>query len=207
MGLFNKLKKRGEEKQEVVQARVEEYMSLIRVYYQAVMVVNLGITNINAAPDMATFKRLLKIPTERGKLGIAEKARAKKMLMEEYGLSSNFFTEIESSIKRNCKRQQDVQAYLYSFQGFANDLITATGSLMQFKIRIPLLFKKTLYKLIEQTMLDITNHDKDWKKDDVRALVFEIRNLREKLGYSESWMAEYLFPVILIAKGAKKTKL
>ncbi len=141
------------------------------------------------------------------KLGIAEKARAKKMLMEEYGLSSNFFTEIESSIKRNCKRQQDVQAYLYSFQGFANDLITAIGSLMQFKIRIPLLFKKTLYKLIEQTMLDITNHDKDWKKDDVRALVFEIRNLREKLGYSESWMAEYLFPVILIAKGAKKTKL
>ena len=207
MGLFNKLKKRGEEKQELVQARVEEYMSLIRVYYQAVMVVNLGVTNITAAPDMATFKRLLKIPTERGKLGIAEKARAKKMLMEEYGHTSNFFTEIESSIKRNCKRQQDVQAYLYSFQGFANDLITAIGSLMQFKIRIPLLFKKTLYKLIEQTMLDITNHDKDWKKDDVRALVFEIRNLREKLGYSESWMAEYLFPVILIAKGAKKTKL
>ncbi|MFA6873965.1 MAG: hypothetical protein WCQ86_08310 [Bacteroidaceae bacterium] len=207
MGLFNKLKKKGEEKQEAVQARVEEYMSLIRVYYQAVMVVNLGITNINAAPDMATFKRLLKIPTERGKLGIAEKARAKKMLMEEYGLSSNFFVEIETSIKRNCKRQQDVQTYLYSFQGFANDLMTAIGSLMQYKIRIPLLFKKTLYKLIEQTMLDITNRQKDWKKDDVRALVFEIRNLREKLGYSESWMTEYLFPVILIAKGAKKTKL
>ena len=180
MGLFNKLKKRGEEKQELVQARVEEYMSLIRVYYQAVMVVNLGITNTYPAPDLATFKRLLKIQTERGILGIAEKARAKKMQMEEYGLTSNFFTEIESSIKRNCKRQQDVQAYLYSFQGFANDLITAIGSLMQFKIRIPLLFKKTLYKLIEQTMLDITNHDKDWKKDDVRALVFEIRKLLKK---------------------------
>lgn len=207
MGILSKLNKKKEERTEAVQARVEEYMTLIRVYYQAVMVVNLGITNINAAPDMAMFKRMLKIPTMNGRLGMAEKARSRKMLMEQYGLSAGFFQEIDASIKRGCKKQQDVQSYLYAFQAFSNDLMTVMGSLMQWKLRIPLLFKKTLYTVTAQTMQEVSDPGKDWKKDDVRSMCTETRKLKEKLGYSASWMTEFVFPVILMAKNSKSAKI
>ena len=39
---------------------MEDFMTLIRVYYQSVMACNIGITNINFLPDMAVFKRTLK---------------------------------------------------------------------------------------------------------------------------------------------------
>lgn len=207
MGILSKLNKKKEERTEAVQGRVEEYMTLIRVYYQSVMVVNLGITNINAAPDMAMFKRMLKIPTMNGRLGMAEKARSRKMLIEQYGLSTSFFNEIDSSIKKNCKRQQDVQSYLYSFQAFSNDLMTVIGSIMQWKLRIPAFFKKTLYTVTAQTMQDLSNPNKDWKKDDVRSMCVETRKLKEKLGYSAEWMTEFVFPVILMAKNSKNAKI
>ncbi len=207
MSILSKLNKKKEEKTEAIQSRVEEYMTLIRVYYQSVLVVNLGITNINAAPDMAMFKRMLKIPTMNGRLGMAEKARSRKMLMEEYGLSTHFFNEIDTSIKRNCKKQQDVQSYLYSFQAFSNDLMTIIGTVMQWKIRIPALFKKTLYSVTAQAMQDVSNPNKDWKKDDVRSMCLETRKLKEKLGYSEAWMTEFVFPVILMAKNSKSAKI
>ncbi|MGI6218503.1 MAG: hypothetical protein ACOYJE_01360 [Bacteroidaceae bacterium] len=207
MGLLSKLNQKKEEKTAAIQARVEEYMTLIRVYYQAVMVVNMGITNINAAPDMALFKRTLRIPTMNGRLGMGEKARARKMLSEEYGLSNNFFTEIDASIKRNCKKQQDVQNYLYAFQGFSNDLMTLLGTTMQWKLRIPAAFKKTLFSATLQAMQDIGNPQKYWKKEDVNLMVRETRKLKEKLHYSAEWMAEFTFPIILMAKGSKKARL
>lgn len=207
MGLLSKLNKKKEEKTAAIQARVEEYMTLIRVYYQAVMVVNLGITNINAAPDMALFKRTLKIPTMNGRLGMGEKARARKMLIEEYGLSDNFFSEIDSSIKKGCKKQQDVQSYLYAFQGFSNDLMTLLGTVMQWKLRIPSFFKKTLFNATLQSMQDIANPQKFWKKEEVNLMVRETRKLKEKLHYSVEWMTEFTFPVILMAKGSKKARL
>ena len=55
------------------------------------MAVNLGITNLNMLADMALFKRMLKIPTQNNKLGVAEKSRVRKVLMEDYGLSEAFF--------------------------------------------------------------------------------------------------------------------
>ncbi len=207
MGLLSKLNKKKEEKALAIQSRVEVYMTLIRVYYQAVMVVNLGITNINAAPDMALFKRSLKIPTMNGRLGMAEKARSRKMLMEEYGLSAEFFSEIDASIKRNCKKQADVQTYLYAFQGFSNDLMTLLGSVMQWKLRIPAMFKKTLFTVTAQSMHEISDPQKYWKKEDVRLLVAETRKLKEKLHYSERWMTEFVFPVILMAKNSKSPRI
>ncbi len=207
MSILSKLNRKKEERTEEIQSRVEEYMTLIRVYYQSVMVSTLGITNINAAPDMALFKRTLKIATANGRLGVAEKARARKIIMEEYGLSTDFFNEIDTSIKRHCKKQQDVQSYLYSFQAFSNDLMTVMGSVMQWKLRIPAMFKKTLYTMTAKTMEEIADPTKDWKKDDVRSLCTETRKLKEKLGYSASWMTEFVFPVILLAKNSKKAKI
>lgn len=142
-----------------------------------------------------------------GRLGMAEKARSRKMLIEQYGLSTSFFNEIDSSIKKGCKRQQDVQSYLYSFQAFSNDLMTVIGSIMQWKLRIPVFFKKTLYTVTAQTMQDLSNPNKDWKKDDVRSMCVETRKLKEKLGYSAEWMTEFVFPVILMAKNSKNAKI
>ena len=42
---------------------MEDFMTLIRVYFQAVMASDLGITNLAALPDLRTFKATLKVPT------------------------------------------------------------------------------------------------------------------------------------------------
>ena len=57
MNFISKLFKKKEEETEVVsKGSVEEFVTLIRVYYQAVMAVQLGITNLNILNDMALFK-------------------------------------------------------------------------------------------------------------------------------------------------------
>mgnify|MGYP000161035283 CR=1 FL=1 len=104
-------------------------MTLIRVYYQAVMAAQLGISNINFLPDLAVFKRTLKVPTQNNKLGIAERTRCRKMLMDIYGLPETFFKEIDGSIKRNCRNVNDIKNYLFMFQGFSQDLIDGNRQL------------------------------------------------------------------------------
>ena len=64
MSIFSKIfgKKQTSETDEIVRVGgMEDFMTLIRVYYQSVMAAQLGISNINFLPDMAVFKRTLKI--------------------------------------------------------------------------------------------------------------------------------------------------
>lgn len=206
MSLVSKLQAKKDKQAEAIQSRVEVYMMLIRVYYQAVMVVNLGITNINAAPDLAMFKRKFKIPTLNGRLGAAEKARSRKMLADEYNLPNDFFEEIDQSIKHNCKRPQDVQTFLYMFQGFSNDVMTLVSSMMQWKLRVPAAFKKTLYSLTGETITNIFNKDY-FKKEDVMNLVVRVRNVNKKLRYSEVWATNFVFPMLLLAKNSKRPSI
>ena len=105
MSLFGKLFKKNNE--EVSSKNVEDFASLIRVYFQSVIAANLGITNIRFVPDVANFKRLFKIPTQGGRLGQGEKLAARKMLMQDYGLSESFFKEIDTSVKKHCRTQND----------------------------------------------------------------------------------------------------
>ena len=101
MGIFSKLfgKKATEDNNESVRVGgMEDFMTLIRVYYQAVMAAQMGISNINFLPDLAVFKRTLKVPTQNNKLGIAEKSRCKKMLIDIYGLNDSFFKEIGQAL-------------------------------------------------------------------------------------------------------------
>ena len=97
MGIFAKLFNKNSE--EVSSRNVEDFVSLTRVYFQSVIAANLGITNICFVPDVANFKRLFKIPTQGGRLGQAEKAASRKMLMQDYGISESFFKEIDASVK------------------------------------------------------------------------------------------------------------
>ena len=158
MSIFSKLfgKKTTDGADETVRVGgMEDFMTLIRVYYQAVMAAQLGISNIHFLPDLAVFKRTLKVPTQNNKLGIAERARCRKMLMDIYGLEESFFKEIDGSIKRNCRNVNDIKNYLFMFQGFSQDLMMVIGNLMQWKFRTPGVFKKLLRNMTEKAVHDI----------------------------------------------------
>ena len=184
---------------------VEDFVSLTRVYFQSVIAVNLGITNIRFLPDVANFKRLFKVATQGGKLGLAEKSASRKMLMQDYGLSEAFFREIDASVKKNCRTQNDVQAYLFMYQGFSSDLMMLMGNLMQWKFRMPSIFKKALRGMTEKTIHDVCNKAV-WKKDDVHKTAMTVRQYKERLGYSEQWMTEYVYNIIMLAKKEPRKK-
>ena len=162
MGLFDFFKKKQEPKEKI--GGMEDFMTLIRVYYQSVLAANLGITNIGMLPDLATFKRTLKVATQNNKLGVAERSRCKKMLEQLYGLQDSFFKEIDQSIKRNCKTVNDVRTYLFAFQGFNNDLMMLVSNLMQWKFRVPGIFKKLLRSMTQQVINDILTKN-NWKDE------------------------------------------
>lgn len=206
MSIFSKLF--GKKQTDAEGARVggmEDFMTLIRVYYQAVIASQLGISNINLLPDMAVFKRTLKVPTQNNKLGVAEKARCRKMLMEIYGLSESFFKEIDNSVKKNCKTMNDIKTYLFMFQGFSQDLMMVVGNLMQWKFRIPGFFKKTMWSMTEKTVHDIFTKT-NWKDDGVRKTCGNIRQYQHALHYSESWITEYVYNIVMLAKKEPKPK-
>ncbi len=206
MSIFSKLF--GKKQTDTEGARVggmEDFMTLIRVYYQAVIASQLGISNINLLPDMAVFKRTLKVPTQNNKLGVAEKARCRKMLMEIYGLSESFFKEIDNSVKKNCKTMNDIKTYLFMFQGFSQDLMMVIGNLMQWKFRIPGFFKKTMWSMTEKTVHDIFTKT-NWKDDGVRKTCGNIRQYQHALHYSESWITEYVYNIVMLAKKEPKPK-
>ena len=62
MGFFDFFKKKKQDTNRV--GGMEDFMTLIRVYYQSALASNLGITNIAMLPDLAVFKRSLKVATE-----------------------------------------------------------------------------------------------------------------------------------------------
>ena len=209
MSIFSKIfgKKQTSETDEIVRVGgMEDFMTLIRVYYQSVMAAQLGISNINFLPDMAVFKRTLKIPTQNNKLGIAERSKCKKMLSDIYGLNDVFFKEIDNSIKKNCKNANDIKNYLFMFQGFSQDLMMVIGNLMQWKFRFSMLVKKLLYSQTQKTIHEIVTRS-EWKDVSVQKVAWRIRKYKETLGYSEEWMTDFVYNVVLMAKeDAKRQK-
>jgi hypothetical protein len=55
MGFLSRLFNKGSQENK---GSAEDFMSLVQVYFQSVMAINNGITNINALPEVANFKRL-----------------------------------------------------------------------------------------------------------------------------------------------------
>ena len=196
MGLFDFFKKK-QETQRV--GGMEDFMTLIRVYYQASIAANIGISNIGMLPDLATFKRTLKVPTQNNKLGVGERSRCKKMIEDLYGMDESFFKEIDASIKKNCKKIQDVQPFLFAFQGFNNDLMMLVGNLMTWKFRVPGFMNKLLHSMTEKVIDDIFTKN-NWKDEATFRTVYSVRNYNEKLGYSQAWITEYVYRIITLAK-------
>lgn len=178
---------------------MEDYMMLIRVYFQASLAERLGINNLSFLPDLRTFKATLHVPTVNNKLGVGEKVHCKKMLKSMYKSDDNFFKEIDQSIRKNCKKLQDANTYLIQFQGFSQDLMMLTGNLMKFKLRLPGFFKKTIYTMTEKTVGDIFNKN-DFSDAAVMKTVVSIRQFNKRLGFSQKWVTDYIYQVVMLAK-------
>lgn len=184
---------------------MEDFMQLIRVYYQATIASNLGITNLAVLPDLRIFKQTLHVPTANNRLGQSEKNKCKRMLEDLYGMEDSFFKEIDQSIKKNCRNANDVRNYLFLFSGFSQDLMMLLGNVMQWKLRMPGFMKKALRNVTEKTINDILTKN-EWKDNGVRKTVVAIREYKRRLGYSQQWMCEYAYHVILLAKKEPKPK-
>ena len=89
MGFFSKLL--GKKETEAKVGGMEDFMTLIRVYFEASLAANLGINNLGMLPDLRTFKATLHVPTLNNKLGLGEKNHCRKMMKEIYGMDDNFF--------------------------------------------------------------------------------------------------------------------
>ena len=203
MTFFAKLFGKKEEQQKA--GGMEDFMTLIRVYFQSVMAADLGITNMAALPDLRVFKTTLKIPTQNNKLGLAEKSRCRKMLKELYGMDDDFTKEIDQSIRKRCKKPQDVQTYMYQFSGFSQDLMMLTGNLMKFKLRLPSFFKGAIRTMTEKTVNDIYNKN-DFSDPGVMKTVVGIRQYTQKLGFSQTWVTNFVYKVVMLAKKEPRSK-
>ena len=203
MAFWNKLFGKEEEEKKI--GGMEDFMTLIRVYFQAVMAADLHISNLAALPDLRVFKSTLKVPTVNNRLGVAEKQRVTKMMKDIYGMDESFTKEIDQSIRRRCKGVQDVQAYMYQFQGFTQDLMMLTSNLMKFKLRVPSIFKKTIYTMTEKTVNDIFNKN-DFTDAGVLKSVVDVRKYNQKLGFSQKWVTDFVYRVVMLAKKEKQPK-
>ena len=184
---------------------MEDFMTLIRVYFQSAIAAQVGISNISMLPDLMTFKRSLKVPTQNNKLGIGEKKACKKLMQDLYSIDDEFFKEIDTSIKKRCKNQIAIRDYMIMFQGYSQELIMLVGTMMKWRFRIPSFLKKAMRTMVNNTVHDIFTKEA-WKDESQRKSVYSVRRYQQTLGFSESWTAEYVYNFIVLAKREKPSK-
>ena len=197
MGILSNLFGKKSEKKKA--GGMEDYMMLVRVYFQSAIASELGINNLSMFPDLRTFKTTLRVSTVNNKLGVGEKSQCRKMMKELYKTDDSFFKEIDQSIRKNCRKLQDVQVYLIQFQGFSQDLMMLTGNLMKFKLRVPSFFKSAIYQMTEKTVGDIFTKN-DYKDAGVMKTVAAIRQYNKRLGFSQKWITDFVYNVVMLAK-------
>ncbi len=197
MGIFSKIFNRKPREEKA--GGMQDYMTLVRVYFQASLTAQLGITNLAMLPDLRVFKSTLHVPTQNNKLGVGERSHCRKMMHEIYGTEDSFFKEIDQSIRRNCRKLQDVQVYLIQFQSFSQELMMLTGNLMKFKLRVPSFFKKTIYAMTEKTVNDIFTKNSYTDASVIKA-VMAVRKFNQRLNFSQKWVTDFVYQVVMLAK-------
>ena len=197
MGIFSKIFNRKPRDEKA--GGMQDYMTLVRVYFQASLAAQLGITNLAMLPDLRVFKSTLHVPTQNNKLGVGERSHCRKMMHEIYGTEDSFFKEIDQSIRRNCRKLQDVQVYLIQFQSFSQELMMLTGNLMKFKLRVPSFFKKTIYAMTEKTVNDIFTKNSYTDASVIKA-VMAVRKFNQRLNFSQKWVTDFVYQVVMLAK-------
>lgn len=203
MNLFTKLFHRGQPADAPVKVGgMQDYMTLIRVYFQASIASSVGINNIAMLPDLRVFKNTFKVKTEHNKLGLGEKAACRRMLRDMYGHNDQFFKEIDRSVAKNCRKIQDVQTYMYQFQGFTQDMMMLMGNLMKFKLRMPSFFKKMIYAMTEKTVGEVLTKN-DFSDAATLKAVASVRKYNVRLGFSQQWITDFVYQVVMLAKKEK----
>ena len=197
MGIFSKIFNRKPREEKA--GGMQDYMTLVRVYFQASLAAQLGITNLAMLPDLRVFKSTLHVPTQNNKLGVGDRSHCRKMMHEIYGTEDSFFKEIDQSIRRNCRKLQDVQVYLIQFQSFSQELMMLTGNLMKFKLRVPSFFKKTIYAMTEKTVNDIFTKNSYTDASVIKA-VMAVRKFNQRLNFSQKWVTDFVYQVVMLAK-------
>ena len=190
-------------KEEPKTGGMEDYMTLVRVYFQSAIASQVGITNLAMLPDLRAFKSTFHVATVNNKLGLGEKAYCKKMMQSIYQTEDDFFDEVDKSIRKNCRKMQDVQVYLIQFQGFTQDIMMLMGNLMKFKLRLPSIFKSALYKMTEKTVAELFTKN-DYTDPAVLKAVVAIRQYNNRLGFSQKWISDFVYQVVMLAKKEPK---
>ena len=203
MGFFSRLLGSRKAAEETRVGGMEDFMTLIRVYYQSVMAAQLGINNLGALPDLRVFKQTFHVPTLNNKLGVGEKKHCQKLLMDMYNLPASFFAEVDASVKKRCRKMQDVQPYFVMFQNFSQDLMMLMGNLMKWKFRMPSFLTKAMREMVAKQIHDIMTKP-NWKDEGVRRTCIGIRQYQQALNYSEQWMTDYVYTIVMLAKKEPK---
>lgn len=206
MSIISKIFGRKQAETETKAGGMEDFMTLIRVYYQSVMAAQVGINNLGALPDLRVFKQTFHVPTINNKIGLGEKKHCQRLLADIYNLPDSFFSEIDASVKKRCKKMQDVQPYFVMFQGFSQDLMMLMGNLMKWKFRLPSFFKSAMHEMVAKQVHEVMTRAV-WKDEGVRRTCVSIRQYQQHLGYSESWMTEYVYTIIMLAKKEPKRNI
>jgi hypothetical protein len=70
---------------------------------------------------------------------------------------------------------------------------------MKFKLRVPSFFKKAIYTMTEKTVNDIFNKN-DFSDPSVLKTVVAIRQINKRLGFSQKWITDFVYNVVMMAK-------
>lgn len=93
MGIFSDIFKRRSGSGEKV-GGMNDYMSLVRVYFQAALASKLGITNLASLPDLRTYKQTFHVSTVNNKLGVGEKNSVRKTMKSYMELKISFLMKL-----------------------------------------------------------------------------------------------------------------
>jgi hypothetical protein len=78
-----------------------------------------------------------------------------------------------------------------------------TGNLMKFTLRLPGFLKKALYTMTEKTVNDIFNKN-DYSDPAVMKSVVAVRQYSQRLGFSQNWITNFVYKVVMLAKKEPK---
>lgn len=106
-------------KEEPKTGGMEDYMTLVRVYFQSAIASQVGITNLAMLPDLRAFKSTFHVATVNNKLGLGEKAYCKKMMQSIYQTEDDFFDEVDKSIRKTAARCRTCRCSCTSFRASA----------------------------------------------------------------------------------------
>jgi hypothetical protein len=84
-------------------------------------------------------------------------------------------------------------------EGFSQELMMLMVNLMQWKFRLPSLFKSALKTMVAKQVHDILTKP-SWNDEGVRRACVTVRKYQASLGYSEAWMTEYVHTIVMLAK-------